>query len=70
MQSRCRGQAAAALGAADPTVVVLRGPSPHALPADHPAFGKSAGTEGAAAYVCRRSVCGLPITEREALAAS
>jgi uncharacterized protein YyaL (SSP411 family) len=61
---------AAALAAADPAVVVLRAPSLDALPADHPAFGKSAGTEGAAAYVCRRNVCGLPMVDGEALAAS
>ncbi len=33
-----------------------------ALPASHPAFGKTAGTADAVAFVCRRSVCGLPIT--------
>ena len=60
--------AGTALGAADPAVVVLRAPSPEALPADHPAFGKSAGQGGAAAFVCRRSVCGLPIATSEALA--
>jgi uncharacterized protein len=62
--------AAAALGAADPAVVVLRAPSPGALPTDHPAFGKTAGPEGAAAYVCRRNVCGLPMVDGAALAAS
>ena len=55
--------AAAALAAADPAVVVLRAPSPDSLPADHPAFGKSAGSEGAAAYVCRRNVCGMPMAD-------
>ena len=53
---------AAALGTADPAVAVLRAASLDALPASHPAYGKSAGTEGAVAYVCRRQVCGLPIT--------
>jgi uncharacterized protein YyaL (SSP411 family) len=61
---------AVALGAADPAVVVLRAPSSDALPAAHPASGKSAGAEGAAAYVCRRSVCGLPVVDGEALAVS
>jgi uncharacterized protein YyaL (SSP411 family) len=63
-----RALAAVALAAADPRVVVLRAPSLDALPADHPAFGKSAGSEGAAAYLCRRMVCGLPIVDRDALA--
>ena len=62
--------AAAALGAADPAVVVMRAPSLGALPTDHPAFGKSAGPEGAAAYVCRRNVCGLPMVDSASLAAS
>jgi hypothetical protein len=60
--------AAVALGAADPAVVVLRAAEPSALPQDHPAFGKSAGQEGAAAFVCRRSVCGLPMLDGAALA--
>jgi uncharacterized protein YyaL (SSP411 family) len=60
--------ATAALTCADPAVVVLRTPSLDGLPAGHPAFGKPAGAEGAAAYVCRRNVCGLPIADRRALA--
>ncbi len=62
--------AAVVLGAADPNVVVLRASSPDALPVAHPAFGKVAGAAGAAAYVCRRSVCGLPIVDGAALAAA
>ena len=62
--------AAAALAAADPAVVVLRAPSPDSLPADHPAFGKSAGSEGAAAYVCRRNVCGMPMADGDILASA
>ena len=62
--------ASAALGAADPAIVVLRTDSLEALPAEHPAFGKSAGAGGATAYVCRRSVCGLPISGGDALAAA
>jgi uncharacterized protein YyaL (SSP411 family) len=61
---------AAALAAADPAVIVLRAPSSDALPTDHPAYGKPAGDAGAAAYVCRRSVCGLPLTDPAALGAS
>jgi uncharacterized protein len=58
---------AAALAAPDPAVVVLRAADTSALPPDHPAFGKTAGPHGAAAYVCRRNVCGLPITDPSAL---
>ncbi|HEX4365575.1 MAG TPA: thioredoxin domain-containing protein [Rhodopila sp.] len=57
---------AVALAAPDPAVVVLRGAD--GLAADHPAFGKIAGPEGAVAYVCRRNVCGLPIADPAALA--
>jgi uncharacterized protein YyaL (SSP411 family) len=59
-----------ALAAADPAIVVLRAPDPGTLPANHPAFGKTAGSQGAAAYVCRRSVCGLPVTSAGALKAA
>ena len=61
---------AAALGTADPAVAMLRAAGFDALPASHPAYGKSAGTEGAVAYVCRRQVCGLPITDAGALTAA
>jgi len=46
----------------DPAVVVLRTGGTGALPTDHPAYGKAAGPHGSAAYVCRRHVCSLPIT--------
>jgi uncharacterized protein len=59
-----------ALAAADPAVVVLRAANTTVLPADHPAFGKAAGAEGAAAYVCRRNVCGLPMVDGTVLAAA
>jgi uncharacterized protein len=62
--------AAVALRAADPAVVVLRVAAAGALAEGHPAFGKSAGEAGAAAYVCRRNVCGLPVTQPAALAAA
>jgi len=58
---------AAALAAPDPAVVVLRAPAPDALPAGHPAAGKGPGTAGAAAYVCRGGVCGLPVSDPAAL---
>jgi hypothetical protein len=57
----------AALRAPDPAVVVLRAADTMALPAGHPAFGKTAGSGPAAAFVCRRNVCGLPITHPVAL---
>ena len=62
--------ASAALGAADPAIVVLRTNSLASLPAEHPAFGKSAGAGVATAYACRRSICGLPISGGDALAAA
>ena len=66
---RTRALIAAALGAPDPAVVVLRAPAPDALPAGHPAHGKVAGPDGAVAYLCRRNVCGLPIADPAALSA-
>ena len=60
---------AATLAGPDPATVVLRAPTPDVLPASHPAHGKTAGPEGAAAYVCRRNVCGLPVTDPAVLTA-
>ncbi len=57
----------AALRSPDPAVVVLRAADAANLPAGHPAHGKTAGGQSAAAYVCRRQVCGLPITDPAAL---
>jgi hypothetical protein len=62
--------ASVALAGADPRVLLLRAPVPGSLPGDHPAFGKSTGAGDAAAYVCRRMVCGLPIADDSALAAA
>lgn len=59
--------ARAALGAADPAVVVVRVRDWQALPSGHPAYGK---TSGPAAYVCRRNVCGLPIPDVAGLTAA
>ncbi len=66
--SRALGRAA--LAAADPMVTVLRAATPEDLPLRHPAQGKQPGPEGAAAYLCRRGVCGLPITDVDSLAAA
>jgi uncharacterized protein YyaL (SSP411 family) len=54
---------AAALASPDPAMVVLRAPAQDALPPGHPAAGKGAGAAGAAAYVCRGGVCGLPVSD-------
>jgi uncharacterized protein YyaL (SSP411 family) len=62
-----RALTGAALASPDPAVVVLRADRPDALPAGHPASGKSAGPEGATAFVCRRNVCGLPVTQSASL---
>jgi uncharacterized protein len=67
---RARALLAAALAAPDPAVAVLRAPAPDALPSDHPAFGKTAGAAGSAAYLCRGGVCGLPIDEPHVLQAA
>jgi uncharacterized protein YyaL (SSP411 family) len=61
--------ASVALAAPDPAVVVLRVPDAASLPTAHPAHGKSPGIAGAAAFVCRRNTCSLPIADPAALAA-
>jgi uncharacterized protein YyaL (SSP411 family) len=48
---------------------VLRIADAAALPASHPAHGKAPGSAGAAAFVCRRNACSLPVAEPAALAA-
>jgi uncharacterized protein YyaL (SSP411 family) len=62
-----RGVAAAS---PDPATVVLAIEDGERLPADHPAHGKRAPAGGAAAYVCRGSVCSLPVTDPKVLAES
>ncbi|HEY4040278.1 MAG TPA: thioredoxin domain-containing protein, partial [Rhodopila sp.] len=57
----------AALRAPDPAVVVLCVADSGVLPAGHPAHGKPSGLAGGVAYVCRRAVCGLPVTDATAL---
>jgi uncharacterized protein YyaL (SSP411 family) len=61
------GLVEAALRAPDPAAMVLRAADTSALPAGHPAHGKTAAPHEAIAYVCRRAVCGLPITEAAVL---
>ncbi len=63
-----RALAAVALAGLDPATTVLRVPAPDALPTAHPAYGKTAGAAAAAAYICRRNVCGLPVTDPAVLA--
>ncbi|HET9019884.1 MAG TPA: thioredoxin domain-containing protein, partial [Acetobacteraceae bacterium] len=66
-----RALATAALAAPDPAVCLLRAPATEALPTLHPAHGKPAPNEGAAAaYVCRAGTCSLPLTDPPALAAT
>jgi hypothetical protein len=66
---RTQSLIATALCAPDPAVVVLRAPRPDALPAGHPAYGKGPVGDAPAAYLCRRNVCGLPITDADSLRA-
>jgi len=64
---RAQALAATARCSPDPAVAVLRAPAPDVLPAGHPAFGKGAVAGAPAAYVCRRSMCGLPVTDTSGL---
>jgi hypothetical protein len=59
--------AEAAVAAPDPAVMVLWAPDGGSLPVSHPAHGKVAPPQGAAAFVCRRNVCGLPMTDAAVL---
>ena len=62
--------AATALAAPDPAIAVLRATGQTPLPTAHPAFGKGPTRQGAAAYLCRAGVCGLPIADPATLAAA
>jgi hypothetical protein len=48
--------------------IVLRAPSARDLPATHPAQAKIATTSGAAAFICVRETCSLPVTTPDAIA--
>jgi uncharacterized protein YyaL (SSP411 family) len=59
---------AAALKAPFLDRVVLRAPTPDALPEWHPAQDKIRGAPGAAAFVCVAETCSLPVANRAQLA--
>ena len=61
------GLALAALRAAPPARVLMRVRDGAALPADHPATGKTAIDGKPTAYVCVGQTCSLPITDADAL---
>jgi hypothetical protein len=48
--------------------IVLRAPSPAALPASHPAQEMLKAAQGPAAFVCLGARCSLPVTEPGAIA--
>ncbi len=58
----------AALAAPDPAICVLRTKDGADWPAMSPAHGRAPVDGGAAAYVCRSMVCGLPATDAQTLA--
>ncbi len=64
---RAQALTATALRAPDPAVVVLRASQPDALPEGHAARGKGPVAGSPVAYLCRRNVCGLPMTDQEML---
>jgi uncharacterized protein YyaL (SSP411 family) len=57
----------AALAAPDPAVVVVQIAETQGLNPAHPAYGRSTVAGAPAAYLCRRSVCSLPVSDPEAL---
>jgi uncharacterized protein YyaL (SSP411 family) len=58
----------AALARSEPNRILLQLAPDAALPEGHPAYGKTAPADGAAAaYVCRGTTCSLPITDPAAL---
>ncbi|MDR3536641.1 MAG: thioredoxin domain-containing protein [Acetobacteraceae bacterium] len=58
---------AAARASPYPAVVLQQVAGTHTLAVTHPAHGRLA-RESAVAYLCRRSVCGLPVTDPQVLA--
>jgi uncharacterized protein YyaL (SSP411 family) len=61
--------AEAALEAPAPGLILIRAPQPDALPANHPAHGKTTVDGLAAAYVCHGTVCSAAVTDAEELRA-
>jgi uncharacterized protein YyaL (SSP411 family) len=59
-----------ALCAPDPAIAVLRSAGAQSLTPAHPGYGKGPVQGRAAAYLCRRAVCGLPVTDPVALQAT
>jgi uncharacterized protein YyaL (SSP411 family) len=57
----------AALAGGDPNRMLITVPPGRLLAPIHPAFGKGPVDGMAAAYVCRRGACGLPVTHPSAL---
>src|SRR5262245_57782114 len=60
--------AAAALRLSFLNRILLRAPSPDALPSEHPAQDKIAAITGSAAFVCVGQICSLPIDDPARLA--
>jgi uncharacterized protein YyaL (SSP411 family) len=50
--------------------ILLRAPSPEALPENHPAQAKLAVTQGSAAFVCVGQTCSLPVSDPSEIAAT
>jgi uncharacterized protein YyaL (SSP411 family) len=58
----------AAIAAPDPAVVVLQVAETSGLNPSHPAYGRSTLDGAPAAYLCRQSVCSLPVADPAVLA--
>ncbi len=67
--ARARDMTAAVQAMCLPNLVLQAVAPGEELPEGHPAHGKGAGKDGAAAYVCRGTTCSLPLTSAEALRA-
>ena len=60
--------AAAALKLSFLNRILLRAPSPDALPVTHPAHDKIKATSGVAAFICVGERCSLPVTDTARIA--
>jgi uncharacterized protein len=65
---RTRALVGAAIASPDPATVCLQVEATDGLDTAHPAHGRGMLDGAPAAYVCRKQVCGLPVTEPPALA--